>query len=71
MHHRGRKRRRPGHLEAEAARRGVSMTTVVAEAVADKAAALRQRRPRLAVARSTDGRSAREVAAEPIARPPA
>jgi len=58
-------------LEAEAVRRGVSLTTVLAEAVADKAAALRHRRPRLGVARSTDGRSAAEVAAEPIAHPPA
>jgi hypothetical protein len=58
-------------LEAEAARREVSLTTVLAEAVAEKASALRQRRPRLGVARSTDGRSARDVAAEPIAHPPA
>ncbi len=58
-------------LEAEAIRRGVSLTTVLAEAVADRAAALRTRRPRLGIARSTDGRSAREVAAEPIAHPSA
>lgn len=58
-------------LEAEARRRGVSLTTVLAEAVSEKAAALRSaRRPRLGVGRSTDGRSAAEVTAEPVARPP-
>jgi len=58
-------------LQAEARRRGVSLTTVLAEAVSEKAAALREaRRPRLGLGASTDGRSAAEVAAEPIARPP-
>lgn len=58
-------------LAAEASRRGVPLTAVVAEAVAEKAVALRaRRRPRIGVARSTDGRSAAEVAGEPVARPP-
>ena len=54
-------------LEAEARRRGVSLTTVLAEAVSKKASA---RRPRLGVGASTDGRSAAEVASEPVALPP-
>lgn len=59
-------------LEREARRRGVSLTTVLAEAVAEKAAALRgSRRPRVGVAASTDGRSAAELTTEPAARPPA
>ncbi|MBA2323075.1 MAG: hypothetical protein M3Z25_22335 [Actinomycetota bacterium] len=58
-------------LAAEAARREVSLTTVLAEAVAEKASAIRaRRRPRFGVARSTDDRSAVEVTAEPIAEPP-
>jgi hypothetical protein len=58
-------------LEAEARRRGVPLTAVLAEAVDDKAASLRAaRRPRVGVARSRDGRRAAEVTAEPIARPP-
>ncbi len=59
-------------LEAEARRRGVALTVVLAEAVEEKAASLhRSRRPRLGIARSTDGRSAAEVTAEPVAEPPA
>lgn len=58
-------------LSVEAARREVSLTTLLAEAVAEKASAIRaRRRPRFGVARSTDGRSAAEVTAEPIAEPP-
>jgi hypothetical protein len=58
-------------LAAEAARRGVPLSSVLAEAVAEKAAEVRSRRkPRFGVARSTDGRSAAEVAAEPVAEPP-
>lgn len=58
-------------LSAEAARRGVPLTVVLAEAVADKAAEVRaRRRPRFGVGRSVDGRSAAEVAAEPVAEPP-
>jgi hypothetical protein len=58
-------------LEAEARRRGVSLTTVLAEAVSEKAAALRAaRRPRLGLGASTDGRSAAELAGEPVAHPP-
>ena len=58
-------------LEAEAHRRGVALTAVLAEAIDEKASALHAaRRPRLGIARSTDGRSASEVTAQPIARPP-
>lgn len=56
-------------IEAEARRRGVPLTAVLAEAIDEKAAALRAgRRPRLGVARSTDGRRASEVASDPVAR---
>jgi hypothetical protein len=59
-------------LEGEARRRGVSLSSVMAEAIDEKARALNSaRRPRLGVARSTDGRSAAEVTAEPIAHRPA
>jgi hypothetical protein len=59
-------------LEAEAHRRGVTLTAVLAEAIDEKARALHAaRRPRLGIARSTDGLSAAEVTAEPIAHPPA
>lgn len=58
-------------LEREAERRGVPLTVVVGEAVSEKAAALRSaRRPRVAVARSSDGRRARDVASEPVAHRP-
>lgn len=58
-------------LEAEAARRGVSLTVLLAEAITEKAAGLRaRRRPRIGVGRSTDGRRAVDVTAEPIAHPP-
>lgn len=58
-------------LEAEAGRRGVSLTAVLREAVEDKARAFRTaRRPRVGVARSTDGHTAAEVTAEPIAEEP-
>ena len=47
------------------------MTALLREAVEEKASALRrQRRPRVGLARSTDGRSARELTAEPIAEEP-
>jgi hypothetical protein len=59
-------------LEAEARRRGVPLTALLAEAVEDKAASIRAaRRPRVALGRSRDGRSAAEVTAEPVAEPPA
>jgi Ribbon-helix-helix protein, copG family len=59
-------------LEAEARRRGVSLSAVLAEAVEDKAASIRAaRRPRIGLGRSTDGRSAAELTAEPVAEPPA
>jgi hypothetical protein len=58
-------------LEAEAHRRRVPLTVVLQEAVSEKARALRRgRRPRVGVARSTDGRSAAQVTAEPVAEPP-
>lgn len=58
-------------LESEAARRGVSLSALLAEAVDEKAAGIRAaRRPRVGMGRSTDGRSARELASEPVARPP-
>ncbi len=59
-------------LQAEAQRRGVSLAKVLREALEEKARLLREsRRPRVAVARSTDGRSARETASDPVAEPPA
>jgi hypothetical protein len=59
-------------LEAEARRRGDSLTAVLAEAVEEKAIAIRRtRRPQLGLGRSRDGRSAAETATEPVARPPA
>ena len=59
-------------LAAEAERRGVSLATVLREALEEKARMLRDaRRPRVGIARSTDGRSARDVASEPVAEPPA
>jgi hypothetical protein len=58
-------------LEAEAARLGVPLTRVLRDAVEEKATAIRKaRRPHVAVGRSTDGRTAAEVTAEPIAEPP-
>ncbi len=58
-------------FEAEARRRGVALTAVLAEAVDEKAAALLgARRPRLGLGRSTDGRSAAELTAEPVAEQP-
>lgn len=61
-----------GTLEAEARRRGVSLTVVLAEAVDEKASSIRAaRRPRVGIGRSEDGRTAAEVTARPIARPPA
>jgi len=58
-------------LEAEAARRNVSLSQILAKAVDYKARAIRAgRRPSVGVARSEDGRSAAEVTIEPVARPP-
>jgi hypothetical protein len=65
-------RRALATLEAEARRRGVPLTALLAEAVEEKAASIRAaRRPRVALGRSRDGRSAAEVTAEPVAEPPA
>ncbi|MGH2804499.1 MAG: hypothetical protein ACRDL4_15840 [Thermoleophilaceae bacterium] len=58
-------------LEAEAQRRGLSLSAILAEAVEEKAAGIRvARRPRVGLGRSTDGRSARELASEPVGRSP-
>ena len=58
-------------LRAEAARRGEPLAALLGEAVAEKAAGLRAaRKPRLGIAGSEDGRSARELTAEPVAHPP-
>jgi len=58
-------------LEAEAQRRGTPLATLLREALEEKAHALRAgRRPRVGVARSSDGRSAAEVTAEPVAEEP-
>jgi hypothetical protein len=58
-------------LEGEARRRGSSLSAVLAEAVEEKAIAIkRAHRPRLGLGRSTDGGSARESATEPVARAP-
>jgi hypothetical protein len=58
-------------LKAEAKRREVPLGTLLREAVEEKADSLRkERRPRVGVARSTDGRSAAELTAEPVAEEP-
>jgi hypothetical protein len=58
-------------LEAEARRRRSSLSAVLAEAVDEKADAIRrQRRPRVGLGKSADGRSAAEVTAEPVAHDP-
>lgn len=58
-------------LEAEARRRGASLSAVLAEAVEEKAIAIRRvRRPRVGLGRSSDGLSAAQTASEPIAHPP-
>ena len=59
-------------LEREAARRGVPLTALLAEAVTEKAQALRRGRPkpRLGLWRSTDGIDAATLATEPAAHPP-
>ncbi len=58
-------------IEREAAARGVALTVVLAEAVQEKAAAIRAgRRPRVGGARSGDGLAAADVASKPVARPP-
>jgi hypothetical protein len=59
-------------LEAEARRRDVPLTAVVAEAVEEKAVAIRSaRKPRVGLGRSTDGLSAADLTGEPVAEPPA
>jgi hypothetical protein len=58
-------------LEAEARRRGVTLTALLSEAIDEKASALHAaRRPRLGIARSTDGLSAAELTLEPVAESP-
>jgi hypothetical protein len=58
-------------LENEARRRGESLSAVLAEAVEEKASAIKRgHRPRLGLGRSIDGASAAETATESVARPP-
>ena len=58
-------------LEAEARRRGQSLSAVLAEAVEEKAVTIRRaHRPRLGLGRSSDGASAAASATEPVARAP-
>jgi hypothetical protein len=58
-------------LQGEADRRGVSLNTILREAVEEKARALRSRRqPHVGVARSTDGRRAADLTSEPVAEEP-
>jgi hypothetical protein len=58
-------------LEAEARRRGVSLSAILAEAIDEKASALHaSRSPRLGIARSTDGLCAADLTSEPVAHPP-
>lgn len=58
-------------LEAEARRRGESLSAVLAEAVEEKAVTIRRaHRPRLGLGRSSDGDGAAASATEPVARAP-
>lgn len=58
-------------LAAEAELRGVPLTAVLCEAVAEMAARLRERRrPSVGVWQSGDGLSAAELTAEPVAEAP-
>lgn len=58
-------------LEAEAARRQTSLSAVLAEAIDEKALAIRERRrPRVGLGRSDDGLRAADLTAEPVAHPP-
>lgn len=57
-----------GTLQAEADRREVPVSTLLREAVEEKARALRaSRRPHVGVGRSTDGASAADLTGEPVA----
>lgn len=58
-------------LGFEAKRRSVPLAQVLREAIDDKVVSLRTtRRPRVGVARSSDGRSAADVTGEPVADEP-
>jgi hypothetical protein len=58
-------------LEAEAKRRHTSLSSVLAEAIDEKAQAIRrQRRPRVGIGRSSDGRRAADISAYPVAHEP-
>jgi transcription initiation factor TFIIIB Brf1 subunit/transcription initiation factor TFIIB len=58
-------------LANEARRRGSSLSSVLAEAVEEKAIAIkRAHKPRLGLGRSSDGASAAQIATGPVARPP-
>lgn len=57
-------------LEEEARKLGTSFSAVAAEALVEKAEQIRGRRtPRVGIGRSMDGKAARDLTAEPIARP--
>ena len=59
-------------LGFEAKRRNVALAEVLREAIDEKVMALRaSRRPRVGIARSTDGQRASEITAEPVAEAPA
>ncbi len=58
-------------LGFEAKRRSVSLAEVLREAIDDKVVSLRTtRRPRVGVARSSDGRSAADVTGDPVSDEP-
>ena len=58
-------------LGFEAKRRSVPLAEVLREAIDDKVVSLRTtRRPRVGVARSSDGRSAADVTGDPVADEP-
>lgn len=58
-------------LGFEAKRRSVPLAELLREAIDDKVLTLRTaRRPRVGVARSSDGRSARDMTGDPVADDP-
>lgn len=58
-------------LGFEAKRRDVPLAEILREAIHEKVVSLRAaRRPRVGVARSSDGRSAADVTSDPIANDP-
>ena len=58
-------------LGFEAKRRDVPLAEILREAIDEKVASLRAtRRPRVGVARSSDGRNAADVTSDPVANDP-